>query len=155
MSEQLQSQAEAIANRYSNRIPAEDKPSAIRDAKVLSLDKQGFTQTEIAQKLGVSQATISRILDRYVDTRELARLRLHNSAAALADRVIQEADVEQSLEVLDRIDVVAKRQGEGRNTGGVQVLILQAGQTQLSPPVIDLSPSTFALDAPQQGATSD
>ena len=141
MSEGLRQQAEAIANTYSRRIPPEDKPNDVRDAKVLSLDKQGFTQTEIAQKLGVSQATISRILDRYVDTRELAKLRLHNSAASLAERVIQDADVEQSLEVLDRIDVVVKRQGEGRNTGGVQVLVLQQGQGQLVPPVIDITPS--------------
>ena len=150
MSEGLRQHAEAIANAYAKRIPPEDKPNDVRDAKVLSLDKQGFTQTEIAQKLGVSQATISRILDRYVDTRELAKLRLHNSAATLAERVIQDADVEQSLEVLDRIDVVVKRQGEGRNTGGVQVVVMMPGQQQLEPPVIDLSPVTFAPQLPER-----
>jgi predicted transcriptional regulator len=121
-------------------IPTDDKPNDVRDAKILTLDKQGQTQTAIAQQLGISQATVSRVLDKYIDTRELAKLRLHNSAATLAERVINEADVEQSLEVLDRIDVVVKRQGEGRNTGGVQVVVMMPGQGQLDPPVIDLSP---------------
>jgi predicted transcriptional regulator len=136
---ELSHQAEVIANRYSARIPAEDKPNHIRDAKILTLDKQGVTQTLIAQQLGISQATVSRVLDRYVDTRELAKLRLHNSAASLVDRVINDADVEQSLEVLDRIDVVVKRQNEGKHTGGVMVVVNMPGQIEHQPPVIDLS----------------
>ena len=152
MSEGLRQQAEAIADSYTTRIPREDKPNHIRDAKILTLDKQGVTQTLIAQQLGISQATVSRVLDRYVDTRELAKLRLNNSAASLVDRVIEDADVEQSLEVLDRIDVAAKRQNDTKNTGGVQVVVLMPGQQGHQPPVIDLSPVTFALDAPNQGA---
>lgn len=142
---------EAIAAHYLARIPAEDKPNDVRDAKVLSLSRQGITQTVIAQQLGISQATVSRVLDRYIDTRELAKLRLHNSAASLAERVIKDANVEETLEVLDRIDVVAKRQSEGKHTGGVQVVVLMPGQQQLEPPVIDLSPTTFALPCAETG----
>lgn len=147
----MQKQAEAIADAYTELAPADGRASDIRAAKVLNLSKQGLTQTQIAQQLAISQATVSRILDRFVDTRDLAKLKLHNSAASLAERVVREADVEQSLEVLDRIDVVQKRSSGGSGYQGVQVIVMQPGQTSLQPPVIDLSPTPFALPCAETG----
>ena len=133
--------AQEIADSYlpekvASRIPREDKDSDIRDAKVLELSKHGLTQTAIAQQLGITQPTVSRILDKYVDTRTLAKLRLHNSAASLTERVIREADVEQALEVLDRLEVAARRQNASGNTA-VQVIVNMPGQTHSEPPMLE------------------
>ena len=88
---------------------------------------------------------MSRCLQSFTDTRQLAKLTLYNGAQALSERVIKEANVEESLEVLDRLGVAEKRQVE-RGNSQVQVIVAMPGQGQLQPPVIEaerLSPPSF------------
>ena len=135
---ELHSQAAAIADSYSERIP--DRARLTRDevALLLQLHKAGKTQVEIAQVLGIDQSNVSRWLSKLIDTSELAKHTLKNGANTLAERVIAKADVTEAVDVLERIGVIAPKQESSGSHGSVQVLILQAGQTQLSPPVIDV-----------------
>ena len=131
-----------------DQVPAErprrnTRISRVKEGLMLQLSKEGHTQTEIAHMVGCSQAAVSLALRDLQDTRELAKLTLHNAANTLAQRVIREADVEQSLEVLDRLGVAEKRQAE-RGNSGVQVIVAMPGQQQINPPTIEvLSPPTF------------
>lgn len=83
----------------------------------LRLASEGLNQTQIAQRLAVSQPTISDLLNKFTDTRELAKARLNGSSYKLAERAIRDADVDQSLEMLDRLGVAEKRQQQTGQTG--------------------------------------
>ena len=135
----------------SERIADNSRLTIAETGLCLQLANEGLTQTAIAQRLACSQATVSRTLKAFTDTRELAKRRLHGSADRLVRRVIAKADVEESLELLDRIDVAPKRQASAGQ--GVNIVIGMVGQP--IGPAITLSPATFALDAPEQGAGSD
>lgn len=89
---------------------------------LIALARAGKTQTEIAQALNCNISTVSRWLAQFEDTTELAKQRLKNSANTLAERVVKDADVEQSLEVLDRLEVLPKRQNDSNRTG-VQIFV--------------------------------
>ena len=70
---------------------------------------------------------------------------LRNGSFKLAKRVIDTANVEESLEVLDRLDVIVKREKASNNVG-VQVIVAMPGQTSLAPPVIDAQPISCDSD---------
>ncbi len=99
----------------------------------LHLANDGLTQTAIAQRLGCHPSSVSRTLAAFTDTRELAKRRLQGSADRLVRRVISKATVEESLEVLDRIDVAPKRQSGAGSS--VNILIGMPGQA-IGPDVI-------------------
>jgi predicted transcriptional regulator len=105
-----------------------------------------MTQTKIAQLIGCSQPTISYVLSEFQDTRHLARAILHRDAHKFAQRIVDDANVEESLEVLDRLDVAAKRQESKGHT--ISIVVAMPGQGQMRPPAIDLialSPSQKQL----------
>lgn len=87
----------------------------------LQLHKVGRSQTEIAETLKCHRSTICRLLKDLEPTTEIAKLTAQHAALDLMKRVIKDADVEESLEVLDRIDVLPKRQSES----GPQIQIIQ------------------------------
>lgn len=123
------------------RIPDRSRLTRAEVGALLNLHKAGKTQVEIAQALGIDQSNVSRWLDKLVDTTELAKHTLRNSASTLAKRVVKNANVEESLEVLDRLEVLPKRQTEAR-AGGVNIVIGMPGQPAgPDPVVVDLSPS--------------
>jgi predicted transcriptional regulator len=95
------------------------EPAEIR--LILALAKKGLTQTEIAKRLQVNQATISRVLSEWDDSRALAKAKLRAGAAELAQRVIEKANVAESLDVLSRLDVLPKEQAT--NDSGVKVFV--------------------------------
>ena len=145
---ELHSQAAAIADSYSERIP--DRARLTRDevALLLQLHKAGKTQVEIAQVLGIDQSNVSRWLSKLIDTSELAKHTLKNGANTLAERVIAKADVDQSLEVLDRLGVAEKRQERGAVNIFNAVQVGRPGEP-IGPDPIDLSPVTFAPREPE------
>lgn len=137
---------DVAAPRHDKRIADYSRLSFDDISLALTLRDRGLTQTEIAQQLNCSQATVSRCLQAFTDTRQLAKLTLNRGAQALAERVIDKANVEESLEVLDRIGVAEKRQVE-RGNSQVQVIVAMPGQSKLEPPAIEvqaLSPPAFA-----------
>ena len=136
---ELQNQAEAIADAAQNRIHGQNRLDRDNVALLLQLHKAGKSQVEIAQVLGIDQSNVSRWLAKLVDTTDLAKHTLRNGANTLAERVIAKSDAAESLEVLERIGVVAPKQGNDGAHRGVQVIVMTSGQGQLEPPVIDLS----------------
>ena len=119
--------------------PKYSRVSRATESLILKLSENNKTQQEIAAIVGVSQATVSRTLSEFADTRHIAKALLHNGASVLAKRVIENANVEESLEVLDRLDVAAKRQ-ESKGTS-ISIEVCMPGQGTRHPPVIDLSPT--------------
>lgn len=109
---------------------------------LLKLRDEGLTQEQIAKRLDRDQTTVSDVLLSFADTRPLAQLKLRNSAVRFAETVIKDADVEESLEVLDRLEVLTKRQ-QVDTSSRVNIFIGTPEQP------LDLSPTTFAIDAPK------
>lgn len=124
---------------------------AIRDYSRLSRDeialikqlaKTGKTQDQIAQIVGCSQPTVSKWLEIVIDPIEDAKHILRTNAPRLAQRVVKDADVDQSLEVLDRLEVAPKRQMDS-NRIGLQVNVGMPGLAVGCDPLIT---STFASE---------
>lgn len=133
-----------------HRMPATDLAKPIRDrshltrsevALLLKLHEAGKTQVEIAQILGCSQPSVHGWLEKFRDTRTEAIYTARSGAQKLVERVLKQANVEESLEVLDRIDVLPKKQRESSGNQ-LNVIIGMPGQPAgPDPVVIDLSPA--------------
>lgn len=87
----------------------------------IMLREQKKTLHEIGAVLGRSHEGVRKILEEWTPTADLAKATLRRGAVVLADRVIAQADVTQALEVLDRLDVLPKRNTSSDNK--VQVVI--------------------------------
>lgn len=112
---ELQTSAELIRD-YSRLSMAEE-------SLILKLADDGLTQTQIAQRVGCSQPTVSNVLSEFADTRHIARKRLNSSAAAIAERLSQTKHAPTMLEVLRDLEVTTKQAPAGAGKGGVTVVI--------------------------------
>lgn len=124
---------------------------------VIKLSVAGKTQVEIADIIGCTQPTISRVLSEFTDTTGIAKIRLKGAAELMAERVIQASgvaasrgDASPALEVLDRIDALPKRQ-TGSKEGGTKVVVVVGSVTPptFSVETVDapaLTSSTIAVD---------
>jgi predicted transcriptional regulator len=92
------------AGRKGTPLSSQDKVS------IIEAHARGISGSAIAKKLERNHSVISRFLDKYRTTAPLARLHFDANAERLAARVIKKANVEESLEVLDRMDVLPKKQ---------------------------------------------
>lgn len=150
--------AEQIADSFLDQridTPKYTRVSREKEGAILKLAALGKNQVEIAEIIGVSQATVSRTLSELADTRDHAKAILNKSAHTLAERVIKQANVAESLDVLERIEVIAPKKQDSNRSAGVTIVIGMPNQPAGPDPVIDLSPVPFASLAPQQGAASD
>jgi hypothetical protein len=95
---------------------------------VRSLLKDGLTPAEIVDKTGLDLAGVDHIATTLKDTRDAAKELLHGHAHVFAERVVKDADVDQSLEVLDRLDVAPKKQQDVGRGGHVNIVIGMPGQ---------------------------
>lgn len=75
--------------------------------------------TIIASRIGRSVQTVSKFLSQYRSTSVLGRAYLESKAEKLARRIVKSATVEESMEVLDRLDVLNKKR-EDRSAGNNQ-----------------------------------
>lgn len=75
----------------------------------LNLREQGYSLAEVGKRLDRSAEGVRYILEKWEPTAKLAKATLHKGAVELAERVIKDATVGESLEVLDRLDVLPKR----------------------------------------------
>jgi hypothetical protein len=128
----------------SKRKPDYTRLSRAEVASVVALHRAGKTQTEIALTLGCNTSTVSRWLNQLGDTTELAKQKLRAGSAELVDRVLKRADIDQSLEVLDRLDVAPKRERNASNGNQVNIVIGMPGAPAGPDPMITVSPVTFA-----------
>lgn len=65
--------------------------------------------TAIAKRLDRTPVAVRRFLKQYTSTVRQARQYFEAQAEKLAKRVVKHANVDQSIEVLDRIDVIPKK----------------------------------------------
>jgi transposase-like protein len=131
------SKAEAIADSFSEK-PAQpirdySRLSRTEVGLILKLSEAGKTQVEIAQTIGCNQSTVSHWLNEFADSRETAKHVLRSGAEKLAERIVKQADVEQALEVLDRLDVAPKKR-DTHLGNAIQIVVNTPGQTSLAPP---------------------
>lgn len=109
-------------------------------ASLFALHRAGKNQVEIAHTLGCNVSTVSRWLSDLTDTTDLAKQTARNAAQKLVERVIKHANVEESLEVLDRIEVLPKRQSEGKGAAVNIVIGMPGSPAGPDPLVVSLSP---------------
>ena len=133
------------------RTPDYSRLSYAEIALALKLTEDGLNQTQVAQRLECSPSAISRLLSEFHDTRPLAKLKAHNRALKLVDRVLEQADVEESLEVLDRIGVLEKRHPEATRSQVAIAVVNMPGQQAITADMIDVSPRPFAPPCMESG----
>lgn len=75
----------------------------------MNLRAQNYTFRQIAERMGRSHEGVRHVLNEWASTVDLAKVTLRKGAVTLAERVIKDANVEQSLEALDRLEVLPKR----------------------------------------------
>lgn len=157
--------AEAVADAYLPKTSDSDKPipdysrlTYTEIALALKLREEGFTQVAIAERLQCSQPSLSELFSKFSDTRAIAKLRANNRALKLVDaaldgaeRAAKDGKPEAALEVLDRVDVLAKRQVDSSRGSAVQVVVNMPGQHAITADMIDVSPAPFAPECPEIG----
>lgn len=99
---------------------------------LLQLHRAGLTQTEIAQRLGCSQRTVSQWLSDLADTTEPAKLYLKGNALRMAQNIVKKGRAQDHVATLKGIGVLEEQQQQGLTVivgGDAQVNI-----ALLSPP---------------------
>ena len=131
-------------------------------ALIYQLAQREMSHREIAQVVGCDHSTVSRWLAKLTPTIDLAKKRAQHRALEVLEagldgaiKAARDGSPEHALEVADRLDVLARRERDSGARGGIQVLVLNAGQQTLEPPTIDLSPATFASIPADPKALSD
>lgn len=85
---------------------------------------QNETDTNIiAQKFNRTPDAIRKFLWRYADTSKIARARLQGGAETLADRIVEQANVDQALEVMDRLDILSKKREKAAPASSFNLII--------------------------------
>ena len=98
---------------------------------ILEMYQLGYTTQIIAARLDRSFVAITRFLADYKPTTILAKAVFEANAEKLAYRVVRHADVEQSLEVMDRLKVLPKT-AKDAGSGGSNFQIIVGGATAVS-----------------------
>jgi predicted transcriptional regulator len=137
--------------KSAERIADYTRLSRADEAIILKLAGDGRTQTEIAQLVGCSQPTVSRVIAEFADTRDIARRILHRDAASIAERLTQTKHAPTMLEILRDQKVSEKQAPAGEHRGGITVVIgVQAERVQLggfASPVVTVSEDIHRLTA--------
>jgi transcriptional regulator with XRE-family HTH domain len=75
---------------------------------IFELRKDGLTQTEIAQRLGCSQRTVSEWLADLDDTTEVANLYLRGKALHMAKNVVQNGQARDHIRALEGVGALER-----------------------------------------------
>jgi len=117
--------------KHGKRLSLQDQ------ALILQLSEAGKLGTQIAQIMGVDNATVSRTLKRFGDTRVLARKRLENGALKLTETLLKTTDGGTALKALGKLDVVR----DDAERASAQVMVMIGDSTRpLAPPDITITP---------------
>lgn len=98
---------------------------------IIALRVTGLPPAKIAETLAIGLASVYQKLTLYEDARPLARAKLEAGSQALADRVVKDADVDQSIKVLEGLGVLERANSGTGNGPQVQIAVLLPGQTAL------------------------
>lgn len=101
---------------------------------------EGQSQRQVAERLGVTQAAISLIVQKFTPSEHLAKLWVRSSALKVAKsgilaahKAARHGDAEPALELLDRLDVLAQRRAPSNSDGPkVMIAIGMPGQARLT-----------------------
>ena len=102
---------------------------------IFEMAEHAYPVSVIAEKLGRGEQAIYRYLATLKATGQIARRYAEAQALTLTKRVVKHADVAESLEVLDRLDVLPKKRDAG---GGPSVVVCvgMPGSPALLPPSV-------------------
>lgn len=89
------------------RLTDTDKAFAIQ------YEKDGLHQTEIAQRLGVTQSAISQWLSKCRDTTDSAKLYLRGSSLRMAENIVKRGLPRDHVAALKGIGVLEEQQAQG------------------------------------------
>lgn len=100
--------------------------------KALKMHARGRSQADIAKTMNVSQSSISRLLEKYPDTRGIAAATLRTEAEKMAQHVAKAAELaakkgnaDPALEVLDRLEVLtARSKTSGNGAADTKVMVV-------------------------------
>lgn len=88
---------------------------------LLQLAKDGLTQAQIAQRLGITQQAVSKWLNATTDTTETARLYLRGSALRMARNVVQKGQARDHIQALKGIGVLEQDRSDINIAVGVSL----------------------------------
>ena len=111
--------------------------------------EEGLSQREIARRLDRDHSAISKLFDDLATTVPLAKLKAQHRALEVTEAAFDGAvkaarskgRTDAALELLDRLEVLAKRQPDAGGQTGVQVVVNMPGQTLIKASDIHLSPA--------------
>lgn len=90
---------------------------------ILEMSVAGLTPTVIGSRIGRGPETVRNFLSKYRPKTSIARAYIEANSDKLARRVVKSATVEESLEVLHRIDVLPKPANAAPPTAQFNVVI--------------------------------
>lgn len=82
-------------------------------AALLQLHKDGFTQTEIAQRLNCNQRTVGRWLEELTDSTDSAKAYLRGSALRMAQNIVKKGRAVDHVAALKGLSVLHEEQQSG------------------------------------------
>lgn len=98
---------------------------------ILEMHSRRYATEVIASRLARSPETIRKFLSDYKPTTTLARAYFESNAEKLAARIVKHADIDQSLEIMDRLDVLnAKRKDTSNTQTQFNVIVGVPGNSQ-------------------------
>ena len=115
-------------------------------ARVVAMHMSGVSNGKIASIIGCDYKVIHRYVTALTSTTAIARAHLEAGADVLAKRVVEKANVVESLETLDRLDVLPRK----RDVGGGQQFTIHIGMPGHSLPVPTDAEVAYALAHPTQ-----
>ncbi len=83
----------------------------------------GMSQNEIAQQFNLAQSSISRILHKLESTVNDASEYARSKALALVEKAIANCDVDQALEMIDRLQIEGLTKREKASTPAVAIVV--------------------------------
>lgn len=103
----------------------------------------------VAVKLNRSPDAVRKYLWRYRSTTKAARLTLEGGAERLANRILKDANVEESLEIMDRLEVLEKKRDKAAPTSSFSLIIGMPGHANIDQavPVPSQKQIEAAIDA--------
>jgi AraC-like DNA-binding protein len=153
-----------IAMNAARVAAAAEKEERRRAASnTLSLDEKVFIlEAYFSKNVGVKaisvelkrpSSTVTKFLQRYKSTVPLAKMHIAANAEVFARRVVKNANVTESLEVLDRVDALPKKsRGDGTGSPQFNIIVAMPGQQQSAGgAVINVPvPTQAAIEAARQ-----
>lgn len=97
-------------------------------AMVLQLHKDGFTQAQIAQRLGVTQQAISKWLSAITDTTDVAKLFLRGNALSMAQNIVKKGRAADHVKTLEGLEVLSNQDVKG----GLTIVVGGSAQVQVN-----------------------